>query len=364
MPRRLLCCVVNHLMADHVEPIVDLLRGDDKIDIYLTAPGGARVRGATGHQLAQRLGVTHCGYFWSRFRWWDMIIFPEHRGPTEFHPKIDKVFIDHGLDSGKLFDGVASRYGHKRVLRQDNTPTFTRIFETSTITRDKAIAKYPALEDRIAIVGDLGADSMLQMATRRDELRREHGIAANEVVVLMLSTWGPQSLMEKFGEQIVAEASSLTDRYRFMFSTHPYHWQGDYAKAHPWGEYLARHESDRMMVIRPGDSWERFAVMTDMAISDHTSMGVKYALLVQPLIYLNQNTAEIVDPDSFGGHLRSVLPILDGPAQLEDVLRQAMTNYPLNRHKSLALQINACPGKAATRIKQEIYSILGLSMSI
>ena len=154
-PRRLLVCVVNDLMAAHVAPIVDPLRSDDRIRWHATAPSGTVHAGTSLTAISHRLKIPVVNYAISRFQWWDLIVFAEHRGVDQFHPAIRKVMIQHGYDSGKLFDGEDIRYGPRSMYRSDNgQPRYVKVFESSLATCRKAIGEDPGLADCIAVVGE------------------------------------------------------------------------------------------------------------------------------------------------------------------------------------------------------------------
>ena len=120
---------------------------------------------------------------------------------------------------------------------------------------------------------------------------------------------------------------------------------------------MCDHEQDGLSVMRPEDSWEEAAVVSDCAISDHSSVGVKYALLAKPLMYIRRREG-IVSPGTFGALLYDALPHLDSPASLESLLKSAWECYPYDRLEEIATAINAYPGSAAQRIRAELYRLL------
>ena len=360
--KRILFCFASEMMLPHARSVADLIRDDPRLDLRFAAHSVVRQSGTTGKELADKLGVRHVPYTWARLRWWDLIFYPEHLGADQFHPGIDKVHIQHGYDSGKLFGGKDLRYDPRKVLDKNGRPKHTRIFETSLVTRDKAIAQCPALEGRIAVVGDPGADRMIARQQDRSKLRQEHGFADADIVVFVMSTWRSESLMETIGAELVEQANELLDQYRFVFSTHPNHWQGEYAMANPWGQFLADQEKPGISAVRPDDEWEIFAVIADLAIADHSSVGVKFALLDKPLIFVKQRPG-LTEPGTFGARLYEALPHLETLTKLDETIRQGLENYPIDELRHISREINAYPGEASSRIKAEIYQILGIGPS-
>jgi hypothetical protein len=363
IPRRVLICVVNDLMAAHVAVVVDLFRSDSQIKCYVTSPSGTRTADTSLSAISNRLRVPAVNYALSRFKWWDLIIFAEHRGVDQFHPATRKLMIQHGYDSGKLFDGEDIRYGRRSMYRADNgEPRYDKIFECSSATAQTAVREDSRLANRIAVVGDLGADRMLAMTQQRSELRGAAGYAENDFVVMLMGTWKCDSLMESAGQELMGEAVRLRNSFRFIFSTHPLHWRGDYARQHPWGKFLSDHEQLGVAVLRPDDDWERAAIIADMAIADHSSVGVKFALLNKPLLFLKRREG-LVAPGTFGARLYDALPHVCSAAALESAIENARRSYPFERLAQIADEINAYPGKAAQRVREEIYQLLDLQVT-
>ena len=360
--KHILFCFASEMMLPHACHVADLIRDDPRFDVCFAAHSVVRQSDTTGKELADKLGVRHVTYTSARLRWWDLIFYPEHIGADQFHPGIDKVHIQHGYDSGKLFGGKDLRYDPRKVLDKNGQPKHTRIFESSLVTRNKAVAQCPVLKDRIAVVGDLGADWMQTRQHNRNNLRQEHGFAETDIVVFVMSTWRSESLMETIGAELVEQANTLLNRYRFVFSTHPNHWQGEYAKTNSWGQFLASQAKPGFTVIRPDDEWETFAVIADMAIADHSSVGVKFALLEKPLVFIKRRPG-LTEPDTFGTRLYEALPHLDMPSMLDQTIRQALKNYPIDALCRISREINAWPGEATSRIKAEIHQILGIPPS-
>lgn len=299
-------------------------------------------------------------YALSRMRWWDLIIYAEHRGVDQYHPSIPKLMIQHGYDSGKLFDGEDIRYGPRSMYRGDNgKPRYRRILESSETTCQKAIAADPKLDGRIAVVGDVGADRMLDLVRRRREIRQELGYSDADIVVLLMGTWRQDSLMESAGRELVAEAIRLRGQYQFVFSTHPLHWKGEYAAKHPWGKFLLENRQPGIAVVEPDDDGEKAAIAADILIADHTSLAVKYALLKKPLL-LWERREGLVAPGTFGDRIYQALPHVHGVKDLGNALETARQWYPMERLSAFADEINSYPGQAAARIRQEVLQLLNL----
>ena len=200
---------------------------------------------------------------------------------------------------------------------------------------------------------------MLTLNDRRTDVRQSLGYSKDEFVVLLMGTWKSDSMMESAGRELMAEAIKLRERFRFIFSTHPLHWSGEYAKQHPWGQFLSDHEQPGIAVLRPDDDWERAAVAADLAISDHSSVGVKFALLKKPLLFL-EAARWSTRARNICARLDHALPHLCGTAAPDLTIDTARKNYPIESLAKIADEINSYPRQAAQRIQSEIYQLLDL----
>ena len=357
--KRVLVCAESDLMVEHLLPVVDLIRHDPNVRIQFVSPTGIKNSGTTAAKLAARMKLPVCGYAFARFQRWDLILFAEHAAVNQFSPNTPKLLVQHGFDSGKIFSGVDIRYSREFMYAspKSKTPRYASMLEPSFVTQKRAVENDPLLKGRIAVVGDIGTDEMMELNQKRSELRKKAGYSENDTVVLIMGTWQGDSLMETIGEEIVAQSVQIKNDYRFIFSTHPRHWNGTYAKQNPWGQYLCEHEQEGLDVLRQSDSWDEAAVICDMAISDHTSVGVKYALLGKPLMYIARREG-LVSPGTFGHQLYESLPRLNTPSELRGLLQNAQASYPYDELKHIAQDINAFPGDATKNVRTELYRLL------
>ncbi len=359
--KHVLLCASTDLMAEYLHMVADLLRHDARLEIFLTAPPLHPHLGSTAKALARRVGATHAGYISARFKWWDVIVFADHASAKLFHPAIPRVLVYHSLTSGFMAGGQSYRYGHN-AIRQDGKPVFTRMFEPSEAARERALRINPALRDALVVVGDLRADKMLSMRSERDQLRMDMGFGPDDRVILIQSTWGPASLMETIGRELVEEASRIakTGAYHFIVSTHPNHFNGPYAQRNPWGKFLLDHEAPGMHVRRPGTPWEPYLVAADVAITDYTGLCVAFALLQRPMLFVPV-VPGTVDPSSLEWSLYQTLPRLENPHDLREAIIGAFSHYPTDTLAAVSSAILSCAGEAKQRIQDELLRVMRLS---
>lgn len=353
--KRALLVVGNDMNARYVDAIKNLFEGDARVAFFATEGLGDN---AAARAYAAEIDIPYVSRLRAMFRWWDLIVFAAHHAPGHFHPDIPKLFIHHSYDSGKKSNGEDHRYGSNFVLDAEGRPRYTVMLDMSEHTRERVERELPALRGSIRVVGDLMADQLLGSQSQREEIRHELGFAPDERVVLIMSTWGADSLMESMGHEILATAGALGPPYRFILSTHPNHWSGPHAKSQPWGERLLAAKERGFSVIEPGDDWSRFAIATDVAITDHTSLAVTFALLGKPMYFVPVNPSEIAE-GTIGRALYEALPRLEAPSQLESTLRRASEDYPLNTLREIRARINSYPEEAEARTRRVISEFFG-----
>ncbi len=313
-------------------------------------------------QWSHEHGLRHVPHLLSRVMRWDLIALAEHHGATAYNPSTPKLSINHSISGGKLEkNGLPYRYGQQRMYYPNGQLVYTRIFEASKEVCDQTVTQQPDLRPIIAIVGDLQADELLALQSQREKIRRGLGFAEGDTVVLIQSTWGPTSLLETVGKDLIEQAATLQNnsRYRFILSTHPHHWDGTGSVDTSYGRYLSQQTQRGFHVIHPQDDWGPYMIASDIAITDHTSLSVTYALLGKPMLCVANDAAGVLKSMPVG-QLMDFLPRLQSPDHLAQQIETAVKQFPKERLAALAKQINAHPGEAAQRVQKEAFQLLDL----
>ena len=357
--RKVLLCAETEMMASYANAAAQLIADDFLVDTFFTQAPSRGMKSDALRPLAERLGHFFVPYWKARMRWWDLIVFPEYRAADRFHPDAPKVLVNHFLGGGKIINGKEYRF--ERELVHLGRPLFRKIFDASYASRERAIAADPRLEEQVVVVGDLRSDEMFKLVDQREEIRRGLGFQPEEIVVLIQSTWGPQSIMERCGPQLLDEALQLQEKtkFRFIASTHPLHWSGRRKAEHPWGEYLLDLKPRGLRVVRPEDDWAVSMVASDMAISDNTSLAATYCQLGKPLLFVNE-LENYVPEGSTVGKLCKISPQLENAEDLHNKLRIITEHYPYEELRKIAYEVNSHPGEAEERIRSALKEILKL----
>lgn len=366
--RTALLYAVNGLMLDHLLDFAGAFAEDTRMGFVVAWPIGSPASVAAEVRRRSRREGMPCVPAWRalvRQRCDLIVVADPHLSPHTqawMLPHIPKVYIGHQISRGKTIGAGGYRY-NESVPASRGDELFACIFESSEANRQAAIQTNPALGQIVRTVGNLRADRLLTLAHRRAELRASRGLTDNEVVVFVQSTWNSASLMEAWGAGIVAEAEHLTadPGWRFIFSTHPNHWTGPWAAEHPWGQYLITHSSTSLRVVAPETGAEEDMVVSDVIVTDHTSQAVMASLLGVPMIFARTSEVPLVNGSPVW-LLRETLPAITSPDQLRSGVQAAMLAFDAAAHAAMTEAFLSCRGHAATRVRSEIYSLMGLSV--
>jgi len=234
------------------------------------------------------------------------------------------------------------------------------VFVPSEAARELAESIDAAFRGVVAVVGSPGDDRMLAELGRRDEHRKRLGFQPNDIVVFVTSTWGPHSLFSRMGDVILERARELKDEFRFILSAHPADYRQTDAGGRVWGEYLREQKKYGFAVREPCEDWVPYMVACDIILADHTSLAIHGALLGRAMAYI-PIPLEAAARDTIIQQLAEISPrVQEDGLNLREALLKARDDYPFDRLERLAVQMNSCPGRAADRIRNETWKLLGL----
>ena len=206
--QRVLFVAHNQMMARYLSQVADLLKNDKRIELYVTSPIGGRKVTAPFFDPTR---TSYVGYRWSRFMWWDMLVFAEHASVQKFHPEIPRVYTSHGIPSGAR-SANNDEYGYGRyAFNPDGSPCYSLMFEQSEATLQRVLKRHPNLVDRVALVGDLRIEAMLQLNASRNDIRKRLGFEPDDVVCLFMSSWQEHSLLPTVGKRLIEQAEQVMD---------------------------------------------------------------------------------------------------------------------------------------------------------
>jgi len=314
---------------------VELLKDDPNLTFYITSP--RKTRNMCRREI-DSVGI-EARYvdLWDAITSdWDLISFPHHCLGGLFHPSIPKLFTAHGLENGKkILRDTAYTYSWKAILKAHQS-YYTRFLATSPNEFNIAGAdKYGrAFANKITVTSQALALKLFEENRHREKIRSDLGLQSNErKAVLIMSTWGPDSLLRTIGAAIADEALRLNTKYRFFVFAHAHNFRNKKALT-----ILNAIKAKGMEVIEPGpSSWIPYAVAADLAVSDKTSLSLYFSLLHRPIVFTQIGEGEFVEGSPFM-KLYNMSPKLMDPEDLEKQIETCLRSDYSSRVKAFAEQ--------------------------
>jgi hypothetical protein len=197
-------------------------------------------------------------------------------------------------------------------------------------------------------------DRVLASRTHRDRYRAVMGTGGRRLIVLT-STWGPESLLERRPALFTDLATQLPcDAYQLAAIVHP----NARSEIGPFdlSERLASALDAGLILAEPYEEWAALLVAADAVITDHGSTALYAAALDRPLIGACNGGAELL-PGSPMARLLAASPHLEQPGDLE----AAVAAHRAGSGPVLAESAFARQGHAVESLQAEVYRLLGLA---
>ncbi|MGW8327217.1 hypothetical protein ACWGLE_04810 [Streptomyces sp. NPDC055897] len=210
------------------------------------------------------------------------------------------------------------------------------------------------------LAGDPCFDRMLAARPYRERFRKAFGVRRGQRLVLLNSTWNPESLFGDGGGADVfpsllprLTAELPADEYRVAAVLHPNIWHG-----HGPGQiraWLDRALRAGLVLVDPLHDWRQALLAADAVIGDHGSVSYYAAALGVPVL-LGTAPSGGLDPQSPVAQFVRQAPRFDPHAPLAAHLDDLMA-----RHRSLpgpAGLTTSAPGASAALLRGLFYRLL------
>jgi hypothetical protein len=333
--RRVLVMVPTVAAGHRLLDLVGLLDGDHRVQVVFTVPATIERRPGPEEFVHARHGML---LPWSQAiqHTFDLVLSADHQEIDRVRGKL--LLVPHGV-------GARSSTGLARALLTDRGQVIPRMI---ALPHDSQLAVLrrccPAALPVATVTGDIGLDRLQASLPYRQRYRQALGIADDQTLVTVSSTWSPDSTFGRHPELYRRLLTELPPhRYRVAAVLHPSisavhsRWQ-----VHAW---LADCIRSGLLVIPPDEGWQAAIVASDHVIGDHGSTTMYAAALGRPI------TLATIRPNH---HLARTATRLDHTRPIEPQLTAArpapgVTNLLTSRR-----------GVAATLLRAGIYRLLGL----
>lgn len=355
--RRVLLLANNEMLARFAGDLAEQLVQDDRLKLYFSRPPLVDRRVSTAAVVATA-GLPYVGFLEALLTRWDLIINPDHFPSALFHPGIPKIFSAHGLFTGKRVRGALYEYGH-RARRWNGRPVYQRILASGPIERRCALHFAPLLARTIAVTGSVQVDGLLKLNRRRDTVRETLGIPAGQKTLIVMSSWGPNCLLQRDGERVLSHVQALADEYTVFLAAHRNNFFRGKSGKRNWQRFRSELATSGVRVLDSRDDWWQYLVAADIAVCDFTSLSLYFAQCVRPMVFVSIREADFF-PGSPLMQVYEISPKLTDPCRLRGVLAHAEQHYPLDELRRIAEQTVSFRGDAANRIRATVAETLGL----
>jgi hypothetical protein len=337
--------------------VVPLFEGDHRVQVVFTVPETTETWHGI-HEFAHRHGRLVLPWHQALQHRFDLVLAASYtelervRGPV--------VVLPHGATS--LMSRKYSRSGgpaahpHTGLARQTLTHRGRVIPTVLALTHDRELAvlreSCPEALPKAVVAGDICVDRMVASQPLRPTYRRALEVRDDQRLVLVSSTWTPESAFGRHPDlchRLLMELPS--SRHRVALVLHPSVW-AVHGRAQIRG-WLAPCIRDGLLLIPPEEGWRATAVASDVVIGDHGST-TQYAAAIGRPVVLAAFPGHAVRSGSVADTLAGRAPMLSLDRPIPAQLDAAWCG------DHFAELLTARPGRSAAILRHAMYQVLDL----
>ncbi|MCS0604513.1 translation initiation factor 2 [Streptomyces sp. LP11] len=276
-----------------------------------------------------------------------------------------RALLPHGAGFNKSLSGEgtedsASGLDPAHLLQPDGTPLATRYLFAHPSQIERLALASPEAAARAAVVGDPLLERFLESQDRRDRYRAALRTGSRTLVVLF-STWGPESLIGR-RPGLPAELAAVLphDEYQLALVLHPN--ERVRRGALDLDEYLDPARQAGLLLPGVHEEWASVAIAADLLITDHGSAALYPAALDRPLLGAYDGGDELLPGSPMADllkrapHLAPDLPRADAA----DVMAAILRAHRPGGSSAFTDSVFAERGHALDRLRETVYDLLGL----
>jgi hypothetical protein len=208
------------------------------------------------------------------------------------------------------------------------------------------------------VAGDPCFDRLEASLSRVEQYRRAMGVADGARLVVVTSTWGPNSLLFQNPElpaQLVAELPA--DDFQVALILHPNIWFGHGGwQVRTW---LHRALASGLTLVSPRDAWRGALVAADLVVGDHGAVTFYGAGLGKAILLAADGSKEVV-AGTPSDRLMRAAPKLVAAEPLPPQVETALADHCESRYEEIVEGMFEYRGVALERLHAAIYRILDL----
>ncbi|WP_018566407.1 hypothetical protein [Streptomyces sp. PsTaAH-124] len=347
---------------------VPALSGDDRITRLFTLVPGSDF-GVDVLAAVEAVGGRLVPWSEACARSYDLILTASPKGDLRLL-RGRHVLLPHGAGYNKSIPGEgsdpdsASGLDPAFLLRADDgTGAAPAPVALHAVAHPDQVARIAAADRRAAgrakVVGDPTLDRLLASRPLRERYRAALGTGARRLLVLV-STWGPESLLRRFPELPARLSARLPqDEYQLALVVHPN--EHSLLGTYDLTERLAPALDAGLVLAGPHEEWASVLIAADALVTDHGSTALYYcATEDRPVVGVHQDGAELI-PGSPMHTLLDRIPRLGAPDTAPAAVEEALRAYRPGTGREAAGTAFAQQGRALRLLRTELYALLGLT---
>lgn len=363
-PERTVLAVIHHMTAaTRLADITPLLESDRRVQmVYTCAPSVSP--GWTGEYLA-RLGAMVIPWQQAIRTRFDLALAAAWGQLERLHAPV--IRLPHGTGFSKYaqpWDGSGPQagrelYGMERavlVYRGRVIPAAMVVATRRDLGRLRRAC--PEAADVGVVGGDPAFDRLTASLASRERYRQALGVQ-DKILIVVSSTWGPASLLQRYPDLLARLTSQLPpDIYRVAAIVHPnvWAWSGR-RQVRAW---LADSVRRGLILVPPEEGWRAILVAADYVVGDHGSTTCYAAAIGRRVLLASAPGAE-VDPASLSARLSRIAPLLQSVDSFEAQLEEATARWTPARHREIRGLVTDAPGRSGELIRSLMYRLLNLT---
>ncbi|ANS63872.1 hypothetical protein SLINC_1648 [Streptomyces lincolnensis] len=276
-----------------------------------------------------------------------------------------RVLLPHGAGFSKSIPGEgtddsASGLDPAHLLLPDGT----LLADLYAFAHPGQVSRLAALSPAVAARAKVVGDPLLERFLDADSTDRRHRYRAalrtgSRRLIVLLSTWGPESLLRRRPSLPADLAAVLPhDEYQLALVVHPN--ERVRLGARDLEEHLEPARRAGLILPAAYEEWASVAVAADLLVSDHGSAALYAAALDRPLLAAYDGGAELLPGSPMATLLDRVPRLGTDPAAAPRTVAEALRGHRPGSVRPLTDTVFAEHGNGLERLREELYALLGL----
>ncbi|MFE9600965.1 hypothetical protein [Streptomyces hokutonensis] len=376
--RRVLFVVHNVTSATRLLDVLPLFHDDFRVQLLVTCTGSSAFRAGVAELLA-KTGVPVLPWEQATTTPVDLAVSASFGGQLRalsgvlavmshgvgYTKRLGTPNTQHPTPGGEAAEVEVPVFGlsPEWLLDDSGRPVADALVLAHPEQMERLRAVCPEAAPTAVLAGDPCWDRMLAARPYRERYRRALGVGRDQRLVVLNSTWNPESLFGDgpAGDDVLPSllprlTSELpVDEYRLAAVLHPNIWYG-----HGPGQiraWLDRARRAGLTLVDPLHGWRQALLAADAVIGDHGSVTYYAAALGTPVLLGAAPLAGLAPDAPVHAFVRTA-PRLDPALPLRPQLTRLIDTH--SPSPTPAAFTSSVPGESATRLRRLFYGMIGI----